>query len=66
MEEFIREKLKLYLLSLRASGGVVNGKIDIAVAIYRLCIILLSISFKRERAGGPVVIDRSFSKSIFR
>ena len=32
MEEFICEKLKLYLLSLCASGGVMNGKIAVATA----------------------------------
>ena len=59
-EEFIREKLKLYLLSLRAYGGVVNGKIAVATAC-----ALYNCSFHLRENGGPVVIDRSFSKSIF-
>eukprot|EP00731_Ephydatia_muelleri_P033089 Em0025g45a len=63
MEEFIREKLKLYLLSLRASGGVVNGKIAVATA---RALYLYYCPFHLRENGGPVVIDRSFSKSIFR
>ena len=58
MEEFICEKLKLYLVSLRASSGVVNGKIAVATA---RALYLYYCPFHLKENGGPVVIDRSFS-----
>ena len=52
-----------YVLALRSSGGVVNGKIVRAVA--HALVLFYNPSAVKEN-GGSIVINRGVSKSIFR